>query len=372
MESPSVVADKESFSAADTAMLERLHAKKAEWVSLSFKEKEALLERMLTRFRAINLRQWCDDAVTVQGYDTASYVGEVTSAIEGIANVGAITNRLTGLIRTYRSLAKSGVPPPLKSTSRPDGRLVARVFPFDADDKKGQTGGAGVTAEVWSAEGGELQRLPGTQPGLCLVLGAGNQSFLSLCDALYWLFVEGMVVVLKHHPIRGFNKVIFDSVCEELLERGYFASTLDLGLPHASWLTSHVLVDQVHMTGGVRTHDAIVWGASPAEQAANKAAGTPVLTKPMSSELGCVTPWAICPGGGEWSTAQIEHHAGVLTLPFISQSSCNCCAPKVVVLDRDWPYAKQVRRSRHCRCWSLALHASLPLSCRHDSSPGPT
>lgn len=333
------------MSSKDSTALEKLHSKRAEWASLGYKEKAALLEGMRTRFRAIDLQKWSDEAVKAQGYDTSSYVGEVTSATEGIANAGSISGRLNGLIRTYKHLAEHGVPPQPKSAARADGRLVSQVFPFDADDKKGQTGGAGVTAEIWSTTGnGELQGLPATQPGLCLVLGAGNQSFLSLCDALYWLFVEGMVVILKHHPIRGFNRPIFDSICEELIERGYFTSTVDLGVAHASWLTSHELVDQVHMTGGVRTHDLIVWGTSPAEQAANKAAGTPVLTKPMSSELGCITPWAICPGGGEWSTAEIEHHAGALALPFISQSSCNCCSPKLVLLDRDWPHAKQARR----------------------------
>lgn len=37
------------------------------------------------------------------------------------------------------------------------------------------------------------------------------------------------------------------------------------------------LVDCVHMTGGTATHDAIVWGSSPEEQARRKQASDPLL-----------------------------------------------------------------------------------------------
>lgn len=147
------------------------------------------------------------------------------------------------------------------------------------------------------------------------------------------------VVVLKHHPERAFSFDVFASVFEELSQRGYFAATLDRGIEHAGWLTAHPLVTQVHMTGGVRTHDAIVWGSTREAQESNKQRGTPVLRKPMSSELGCITPWAVCPGG-VWTAEEIDHHAGFLALSFVANNSCNCCSPKLVVLDKDWPQAK--------------------------------
>ena len=37
---------------------------------------------------------------------------------------------------------------------------------------------------------------------VALLLGAGNQGFLAICDALNLLFVEGMVCVMKHNPVR--------------------------------------------------------------------------------------------------------------------------------------------------------------------------
>ena len=87
---------------------------------------------------------------------------------------------------------------------------------------------------------------------------------------------------------------MYDAILADLIDKGYFWATLDRGLAHSGALCASPLVDAVHMTGGVRTHDAIVWGAPPEVQAKNKRAGTPVLQKPMTSELGCITPWVIC------------------------------------------------------------------------------
>lgn len=67
------------------------------------------------------------------------------------------------------------------------------------------------------------------------------------------------------------------------------------------------------MTGGGATHDAILWGTGP-EAAERRAAGTPLLKVPMSSELGCVTPFIITPGA--WTRKQLElqanHVAGAM------------------------------------------------------------
>lgn len=53
------------------------------------------------------------------------------------------------------------------------------------------------------------------------------------------------------------------------------------GHPADLAVTQHMLysplTDCVHMTGGTATHDAIVWGSSPEEQARRRAANDPVL-----------------------------------------------------------------------------------------------
>ena len=95
-------------------------------------------------------------------------------------------------------------------------------------------------------------------------------------------------------PRSAFCRPVYDAILADLISKGYFWSTLDRGLAHSSALCASPLVDAVHMTGGVRTHDAIVWGAPAEIQSKNKRAGTPALQKPMTSELGCITPWIVC------------------------------------------------------------------------------
>jgi len=87
------------------------------------------------------------------------------------------------------------------------------------------------------------------------------------------------------------------------------------------------------MTGSETTHDAIVWG--PGEQGqANKAAGTPLLTKPMSSELGGVAPTIVVPG--KWSRRDLRHQAQHVATQRLHNSGFNCIAAQVVILSSDW------------------------------------
>merc|ERR1712139_292210 len=62
----------------------------------------------------------------------------------------------------------------------------------------------------------------------------------------------------------------------------------------------------------------------------------------FTSELGCVSPWIVCPGktnDGQWAESSIEDHAQMLTSAFKSSCSMNCLSPKVLVLPPEsvWP-----------------------------------
>jgi acyl-CoA reductase-like NAD-dependent aldehyde dehydrogenase len=93
-------------------------------------------------------------------------------------------------------------------------------------------------------------------------------------------------------------------------------------------------VETIHLTGSDRTYDAIVWGADPEERAARKAAGTPLLDKPVSAELGCVSPILVVPG--PWSGSDLEFQARHVAGMVSHNASFNCNAGKVLVLARDW------------------------------------
>lgn len=118
-------------------------------------------------------------------------------------------------------------------------------------------------------------------------------------------------------------------------------------------LVENTLVDSVHITGSDKTFDSIVWqGAHGSEQAsqlnsaplqsrrndteltprlspsiAGKAKkGEPPLKKPVSAELGCVSPVVVCPG--EWSDDDLKHKALEICRNVASNASCNCLANK--------------------------------------------
>ena len=110
------------------------------------------------------------------------------------------------------------------------------------------------------------------------------QHFLALCDALHLAFVDGAAVLLKYHPLQASIQPFIDYLLEPLAQRGVFTG-VTCGVPTTQHLVQSPLVDRVHLTGGNATHDAIVWGPDPTQQARHKAAGQPVLTKPITSEL---------------------------------------------------------------------------------------
>jgi acyl-CoA reductase-like NAD-dependent aldehyde dehydrogenase len=90
----------------------------------------------------------------------------------------------------------------------------------------------------------------------------------------------------------------------------------------------------VHMTGSAAAHDAIVFGGQ-----AKTPDRTPVLTKPMSSELGGVSPTIVVPG--KWSAADLRFQAQHLATQRLHNSGFNCVASQVAVVSSDWPQKEQ-------------------------------
>lgn len=123
-------------------------------------------------------------------------------------------------------------------------------------------------------------------------------------------------------------------ILQPLADAGAYAQCIDEELKGAySALVTHASVMHVHMTGSGTTHDR-VWAAIKEAQRDSE-----IL---FTSELGCVTPWIVCPGkanDGEWSETAIDKHATMLAAAFKSSCSMNCLSPKVLVLPPEsvWP-----------------------------------
>ncbi|KAL4443037.1 hypothetical protein ABPG77_008528 [Micractinium sp. CCAP 211/92] len=322
------------------ADLERLSASKAAWARATLDERIAVLQEIRGRI----LDQLLPWARTTAAVRCTSRDGAVAGDVLSTALI--VTSQVDGYLRSLQHLQRTGSfpRPPASAVSRP-GQLVVDVFPQGWRERYlSLLGASGCTVQLYLRPGaGETQGRFYREPHggrLAVVLGAGNQHFLALSDALHMAFVEGCVVLLKYHPIMQPVAPFIDYVLEPLARRGHFASSTDPDLAVTRLMLYSPLTDCVHMTGGTATHDAIVWGGSPEEQAQRRAANDPLLKVPITSELGCVTPWLVVPG--PWSQKEVVHHARALAEALSSNCSCNCLAPKVLLLAEGWAQGDQL------------------------------
>ncbi len=311
--------------------LERLTRNKGIWAQLGLESRRALLQDCLQATVAV-APDWVAAGCAAKGIDPDSALaGE-----EWLTGPMAFCRHLRLL---DQALAQQGQPLPPKLLTRPDGQQVAEVFPATAIDR---IVWPGIRAQVWIEPGqpstqGHFYRQQAqgleTKGSLVLVLGAGNVSSIGPSDALHHLYVEGSVVLLKLNPVNSYLGPIFEQALKPLREAGFLALAQG-GAETGSYLCQHPLVDAIHITGSHHTHDAIVWG-SPSQQQQRKASGDPVLTKPITSELGCVTPVLVVPG--PWSAADLTYQARQMASMVANNASFNCNAAKLVVTAKGWP-----------------------------------
>ena len=210
--------------------------------------------------------------------------------------------------------------------SRPGGQLVVDVFPAAAYDRFLQIG---LRAEVWMQPGVTRESLPETmatwyrRPNpparVCLVLGAGNITSIGPLDVLYKLVAEGCACMLKVHPLFEELGPIFEDAFAPLVEAGYLRFAYG-GADVGRYLCTHPMVDEIHLTGGQATYDAI--------------AGANASHKPITSELGNVSPAIVVPG--EWSDAELRFQAEHLATAKLHNGGFNCIALQVLVLPERW------------------------------------
>ncbi len=228
---------------------------------------------------------------------------------------------------------------------RANGQLAVRVFPGDVLDSLLYRG---FTADVWMEPGvtrgnlpqnvGMMHRRSDVTPGVALVLGAGNVASIPTLDAIYKLYAEGRVTLLKLNPVNQYLGPFIEDAFGELIAAGFLRLAYG-GAEVGSYLCHHDGIDEVHVTGSERTHDMIVFGGGD-EGAARKRDNRPLLDKPITSELGNVSPIVIVPG--RWSDADLQFQAENLATQMTQNGGFNCNATKVIVTYRDWPQRRQL------------------------------
>ncbi len=170
--------------------------------------------------------------------------------------------------------------------------------------------------------------------GLSVVLGAGNVSSIALTDVLTKLCVDNRAVLLKMNPVNDYLAPLFERAFEPLVK----ADLLRIVSGNADVATKAIhdpRVDEVHITGSGKTHDAICWGADAETQKRRKQANEPLLTKPITSELGNVSPWIVVPGS--YSASQLKSQAQNIVGSLTNNAAFNCVATRAIITWKQWP-----------------------------------
>ena len=101
----------------------------------------------------------------------------------------------------------------------------------------------------------------------------------------------------------------------------------DGGADVGAYCAAHRDVDEIHITGSARTHDAIVFGTGPVGER-RKRENRPLTPKRITSELGNVSPTIVVPG--PWSEADVEFQAAHIATQ--KMHNCVVCPAGIVVI----------------------------------------
>ena len=321
--------------------LNDLSSMKNTWVKTTIPKRIQLLEECIEALLRVGER-WVEAACRAKGI-------EMNSELAGEEWLGGPVTTVRNVRLLIDALKAGGQPKPPKIETHSTGQHIAQVFPNDLTDRIMFTG---FSAEVWIEPGkpasqGKIYRDKANgeqvQGKIALVLGAGNVASIGPMDCLYKLFVEDEVCLLKTNPVNAYLGPFIEEAFAPLI-REKILFVVHGGGEQGQYLTAHPKIDTIHITDSDKTHDVIVWGDA-SEQKERKTKGTPVCEKPISSELGCVTPLFVVPG--PWTEAEMDYQAEHVAGMVANNASFNCNAAKVLVMAKDWHLRDEFRRRIH-------------------------
>ena len=320
-------------------------------IDVAVKDLRAGAERLVTyslddRIRVIDQcivavgdvsREWVRRACAAKRIDADG----PASAEEILAGPVGVVRYLQLLKATLHDIQRDGTPRLPGRTEHANGRYRVPIFPtqqlFDRLLFKP------FRVESWLRPGVAVDNLFGDQvqqlsgrgvPTVVAVLGAGNVTSIPATDALTKILQQNQAVMLKMNPVNDYLGPLLEQAFAPLVDEGFLRiifGSADVG----QYVVEHSGTDAVHITGSNITHDMIVWGADFNDQQHRRETNQPLLNKPITSELGNVTPWIVVPG--DYSPAQLRFQAENLVASIANNASFNCVATKMVVTARNWP-----------------------------------
>jgi acyl-CoA reductase-like NAD-dependent aldehyde dehydrogenase len=327
--------------------LKTLKAHVAEWARSPIAERIALAKKMLAGYVGV-----AEASVLAGCHNKGIDPNSPLASEEWFAGPTIVIRNLRLLIETLERL-EAGRPPfdPARVRTRPDGRVVVDVFPASGLDKMLF---AGFTAEVWMQPGVKAQEVteraaahyrtpPAERQGkLSLVLGAGNVASIPPTDAIYKMFVEGKVCIIKMNPVNAHVGPFIEKGFKDAVDKGLLAVCYG-GADVGAYLVEHPLIDEIHITGSDKTHDLMVWGPPGPDREARKAKKQPLLKKEITSELGNVSPVIVVPG--PYSDAELQFQGESITAAVANNASFNCNSAKLLVSPAGWEGRAKLKKA---------------------------
>lgn len=331
---PAYPLDTDRLNHAISALGAGIHS----WTGMSLSQRARLLE-LTQQSIAFNVNRWTRTASDIKGLNSNSQlVGE-----EWMSGPYATLSGFSTVAKTLRLLAEGRSPvDELKTAKTIGGRLTWKVLPTSLLET---VLFHGFSAQVWTLPGvpadkirsaaGLGARQRGTSGGISLVLGAGNITSIGPLDVLTELVAHNRASVLKINP----SLAPLLSVYRESLAPLIDANLLRIvqgGAEVGKYLSDHPEITNVHITGSITTHDRIVWGDD------SERTGAPALAKPITSELGGVSPVIVVPGN--WSAADLKFQAENVATMRLHNAGHNCIAAQTVIIDAGWNQREEFLR----------------------------
>ncbi|HKO52856.1 MAG TPA: aldehyde dehydrogenase family protein [Polyangiaceae bacterium] len=298
-------------------------------------DKVAWLREISSRFRQLGPRLVAA-ACEAKGVSWGSPLeGE-----EWLSALVPIFRNLKQLADSLDQVRRAGAPriDPERVSFTAQGRVAVEMTPHEWYDRVVY---APFRSKTWLSPQVDAAELPRAQAGfykrsepegrVVLVLGAGNVASIPVLDVIYKSFVEGAVCVLKMSPVNAYLGPIFELGLAPLISRGFLRIVYGAAEVGAH-LAAHPAVDELHITGSLETHDRIVWGEPGAQRAERKRLGTPLFAKPVSSELGNISPVLVVPG--KYSDRELTTLARGIAGMVVQNASFNCNAAKMLITPR--------------------------------------
>lgn len=311
-----------------------LRAAASRWATTTSTQRATMLARAIRDTHAVG-REWNDAACRAKGLDPDGPDG----GEELLAGVGMFVRLMTAYRRSLLDIARVGrpqYPGPVRHVA--GGRVAVGVLPTSLLDRVVYFRNR---AEVWMEPGVDEVALrahqaaayhnAGAPAGVCVVLGAGNVAALAPRDVVHQLMGEGRVVILKANPVNDYLVEFWRRALAVFIEAGVVRVVTGAG-DVGSYLVHHHGVDVVHVTGSSRTYQAIVFADAGTSSASSP---TPaMLDKPVTAELGNVSPVIVVPG--DWSRREIAYQAAHVATMLVNNAGFNCLTPRVLVTHARW------------------------------------